>query len=96
MGFTAPLDSFCGNYYEMECQRPAAGHCYRRIDRDNRKAVMPEGTSLAATLTIAERIARDIRDLRGVDATLTSIGGASGGFGGITLGAANRASSAAD
>jgi HAE1 family hydrophobic/amphiphilic exporter-1 len=34
----------------------------------------PEGTSLAATTTVAERIARDIRDLPGVTDTLTSVG----------------------
>ena len=38
----------------------------------------PEGTSLAATLTIAERMARDLREQKGVTATLTSIGSASG------------------
>jgi HAE1 family hydrophobic/amphiphilic exporter-1 len=52
----------------------------------------PEGTSLAATLTIAERIARDIRGLPGVQATLTSIGQSSGGFGAVSLGMSNRAS----
>jgi HAE1 family hydrophobic/amphiphilic exporter-1 len=51
----------------------------------------PEGTSLAATLTIAERMARDLREQKGVVATLTSIGTASGGF--VTVAsAANRAS----
>ena len=51
----------------------------------------PEGTSLAATLTIAERMARDLREQKGVVATLTSIGSASGGF--VTLASAsNRAS----
>ena len=51
----------------------------------------PEGTSLAATLTIAERMARDLREQKGVVATLTSIGSVSGGF--VTLAAAsNRAS----
>ena len=50
----------------------------------------PEGTSLAGTLTIAERIARDLRAMPGTTDTLTSIGTASGGF--VTLaGAANRA-----
>ena len=34
----------------------------------------PEGTSLAATVTITERIARDFRALPGVVATLTSVG----------------------
>ncbi len=34
----------------------------------------PEGTSLAATTTVAERIARDIRGLPGVVATLTTVG----------------------
>jgi HAE1 family hydrophobic/amphiphilic exporter-1 len=34
----------------------------------------PEGTSLAATTTVAERIARDIRSLPGVTDTLTSVG----------------------
>jgi HAE1 family hydrophobic/amphiphilic exporter-1 len=52
----------------------------------------PEGTSLAATTTIAERIARDIRGLPGVAATLTSIGNNSSGFGGVSIGVANRAS----
>ena len=50
----------------------------------------PEGTSLAATLTIAERMARDLRGEKGVVATLTSIGSSSGGF--VTLASAsNRA-----
>ena len=50
----------------------------------------PEGTSLAATLTIAERMARDFRGMKGVTATLTSIGSSSGGF--VTLASAsNRA-----
>ena len=44
----------------------------------------PEGTSIAATLTVAERIARDIRGLPGVVATLTTIGTSTGGFGGGT------------
>jgi HAE1 family hydrophobic/amphiphilic exporter-1 len=52
----------------------------------------PEGTSLAATTTIAERIARDIRGLPGVTATLTSIGNSTSGFGGVAIGAGNRAS----
>ena len=34
----------------------------------------PEGTSLAGTLTVAERIARDIRSFPGVTTTLTSVG----------------------
>src|SRR5260370_30383042 len=34
----------------------------------------PEGTSLAATMTIAERIARELREQPEVVATLTSIG----------------------
>jgi HAE1 family hydrophobic/amphiphilic exporter-1 len=51
----------------------------------------PEGTSLAATLTIAERMARDLGELNGVTATLTSIGSSSGGF--VTVASAsNRAS----
>src|SRR5262249_13930585 len=37
----------------------------------------PEGTSLAATATIAERIARDIRALPYVTDTLTSVGSGS-------------------
>jgi HAE1 family hydrophobic/amphiphilic exporter-1 len=52
----------------------------------------PEGTSLAATTTIAERAARDLRGLPGVIATLTSIGNNTSGFGGVSIGAANRAS----
>jgi hydrophobic/amphiphilic exporter-1 (mainly G- bacteria), HAE1 family len=52
----------------------------------------PEGTSLAATLTIADRIARDIRTLPGVTATLTTIGQSSGGFGAVSVGMSNRAS----
>ena len=52
----------------------------------------PEGSSLAATTTVAERIARDIRSLPGVSATLTSIGNSSSGFGGVSVGASNRAS----
>jgi len=51
----------------------------------------PEGTSLAATLTIAERMARDLREQKGVVATLTSIGSASGGFVTVASGS-NRAS----
>ncbi|HEV2201789.1 MAG TPA: efflux RND transporter permease subunit [Bryobacteraceae bacterium] len=52
----------------------------------------PEGTSLAATLTIAERVARDLRALPGVTTTLTSIGTTSGGgFGGSFASAVNRA-----
>jgi hydrophobic/amphiphilic exporter-1 (mainly G- bacteria), HAE1 family len=51
----------------------------------------PEGTSLAATLTIAERMARDLREQKGVVATLTSIGSVSGGF--VTVASSsNRAS----
>ena len=46
----------------------------------------PEGTSLAATVTIAERIARDIRDLPGVTATLTSVGIGSASFTGSSCG----------
>lgn len=50
----------------------------------------PEGSSLAATMTIAERIARDLRQQPGVVYTLSSIGSASGGF--VTLAASsNRA-----
>jgi len=52
----------------------------------------PEGSSLAATTTIAERIARDIRGLPGVTATLTSVGNNVSGFGGIAVGAVNRGS----
>jgi len=52
----------------------------------------PEGTSLAGTMTIAERIARDIRGLPGVVHTLTSIGQTNGGFGEVTVGAVNHAS----
>ncbi|MEQ1885539.1 MAG: efflux RND transporter permease subunit [Bryobacteraceae bacterium] len=52
----------------------------------------PEGTSLAGTLTIAERIARDVRGLPGVTDTLTSIGTGGGGFGGSISTTANRAS----
>ncbi|MEQ1946615.1 MAG: efflux RND transporter permease subunit [Bryobacteraceae bacterium] len=52
----------------------------------------PEGTSLAGTLTIAERIARDIRGLPSVTDTLTSIGTAGGGFGGSVSSTSNRAS----
>ena len=40
----------------------------------------PEGTSLAATVTITERIARDFRALPGVTATLTSVGIGSASF----------------
>jgi hydrophobic/amphiphilic exporter-1 (mainly G- bacteria), HAE1 family len=50
----------------------------------------PEGTSLAATLTIAERIARDLRAQPGVTATLTTIGSSQGGFASVAS-AANRA-----
>src|SRR5580658_4443197 len=51
----------------------------------------PEGTSLAATVTIAERIARDFRALPGVTATLTSVGIGSASFTGSTAGEANGA-----
>ena len=52
----------------------------------------PEGTSLAATVTIAERIARDIRALPGVTATLTSVGIGSASFQGASSGESNSAS----
>ena len=52
----------------------------------------PEGTSLAATVTIAERIARDIRALPGVTSTLTSVGIGSASFTGSSAGEANSAS----
>ena len=52
----------------------------------------PEGTSLAATVTIAERIARDIRAVPGVTATLTSVGIGSASFTGSSAGEANSAS----
>jgi len=52
----------------------------------------PEGTSLAATLTIAERIARDLRNFPEVSATLTSIGTSNVGFGGNVQSVSNRAS----
>jgi HAE1 family hydrophobic/amphiphilic exporter-1 len=52
----------------------------------------PEGTSLAATVTIAERVARDIRGLRGVSATLTSVGIGSSSFAGPAAGSVNSAS----
>jgi HAE1 family hydrophobic/amphiphilic exporter-1 len=54
----------------------------------------PEGTSLAATMTIAERIARELREQPEVTATLTSIGtGTGSGFGAVgTSLAGNRAS----
>lgn len=52
----------------------------------------PEGTSLAGTVTIAERIARDIRALPGVSATLTSVGIATATFTGTSGGEANSAS----
>jgi len=53
----------------------------------------PEGSSLAATLTIAERIARDIRAMPGVRTTLTTIaGGGNGGFGAVSVAATTRAS----
>ncbi len=51
----------------------------------------PEGTSLAGTVTIAERIARDLRNFPGVTTTLTSVGTASGGFGGSIDTTVNRA-----
>src|SRR5579863_4681582 len=51
----------------------------------------PEGTSLAATLTIAERMARDLREQKGVVATLTSIGSSTGGF--ISLASASNKAS---
>jgi len=52
----------------------------------------PEGTSLAATVTVSERIARDIRGLPGVSATLTSVGIGSASFTGSSAGEANSAS----
>jgi HAE1 family hydrophobic/amphiphilic exporter-1 len=52
----------------------------------------PEGTSLAGTLTIAERVARDIRGFPGVTTTLTSIGTTNAGFGGSMASASNSAS----
>jgi HAE1 family hydrophobic/amphiphilic exporter-1 len=52
----------------------------------------PEGTSLAATVTIAERVARDIRALPGVSATLTSVGIGTASFTGSSAGEANSAS----
>lgn len=52
----------------------------------------PEGTSLAATVTIAERIARDFRSLPGVTATLTSVGIGSASFTGSSAGESNSAS----
>jgi HAE1 family hydrophobic/amphiphilic exporter-1 len=52
----------------------------------------PEGTSLAATVTITERIARDLRALPGVTATLTSVGIGSASFQGSSAGEANSAS----
>lgn len=52
----------------------------------------PEGTSLAATVTILERIARDFRGLPGVTATLTSVGIGSASFTGSTAGEANSGS----
>lgn len=51
----------------------------------------PEGSSLAATVTIAERIARDLRALPGVSDTLTSVGIASQSFTGSTGGEVNSA-----
>lgn len=44
----------------------------------------PEGASLTATGTILDRIAREVRTLRGVTATLTSVGG--GSLGGVNSG----------
>ncbi|MFX5245092.1 hypothetical protein ABTD35_19975, partial [Acinetobacter baumannii] len=35
----------------------------------------PEGSTPAATATVAERIARELRDLPGVTDTLTTVGG---------------------
>ena len=52
----------------------------------------PEGTSLAGTLTIAERVARDVRAFPGVTTTLTTIGTTNAGFGGSLASSANRAS----
>jgi HAE1 family hydrophobic/amphiphilic exporter-1 len=52
----------------------------------------PEGSSLAATVTIAERIARDIRALPEVTATLTSVGVGSASFTGASAGSPNSAS----
>ena len=50
----------------------------------------PEGSSLAATLTIAERIARDLREQPGVVYTMSSIGSSNAGF--VSLAASsNRA-----
>jgi HAE1 family hydrophobic/amphiphilic exporter-1 len=40
----------------------------------------PEGTTLAAMTTIAERIAKDMRVLPGVTDTPTTIGGGTGGL----------------
>jgi HAE1 family hydrophobic/amphiphilic exporter-1 len=51
----------------------------------------PEGTSLAATITITERIARDFRALPGVVATLTSVGIGSASFTGSAAGESNSA-----
>ena len=52
----------------------------------------PEGTSLAAMLTVTERIARDVRGLPGVSATLSSIGSTSAGFGVSTGNSSNGSS----
>ena len=52
----------------------------------------PEGTSLAAMLTITERVARDVRGLPGVSATLSSIGSTSAGFGVSTGNSSNGSS----
>jgi hydrophobic/amphiphilic exporter-1 (mainly G- bacteria), HAE1 family len=44
---------------------------------------MPQGTSLAATQSVLERIARDVREqIPGVEATLVNAGGGGGGGGG--------------
>ncbi len=51
----------------------------------------PEGTTIAATLTVAERVARELRALPEVETTLTTIGQSTGGFGNIAVGSANRA-----
>jgi hydrophobic/amphiphilic exporter-1 (mainly G- bacteria), HAE1 family len=51
----------------------------------------PEGTSLAGTVTITERVARDFRALPGVVATLTSVGIASAAFTGAAAGESNSA-----
>jgi HAE1 family hydrophobic/amphiphilic exporter-1 len=44
---------------------------------------MPQGTSLAATQSVAERVARDVREqIPGVESTLVNAGGGGGGGGG--------------